>query len=156
MRAVTALIIAGISFFSIPTALAEIYRSLDAEGNVTYTDVPPEGEQAAERITLPPEPSDETVRDTELRNMEIRRAADSASRKRLEEKRKQSAKVDQARKRLAEAEAKLAETKVIRDEDRQKLAGGKRRIHPDYFARVNGAKLEVEKARKALRKARGY
>ncbi|MCU7811134.1 MAG: DUF4124 domain-containing protein [Candidatus Thiodiazotropha sp. (ex Notomyrtea botanica)] len=156
MRAVTALIIAGISFLSIPVAVAEIYRSLDAEGNVTYTDVPPEGEQAAEKVTLPPEPSPEAIRETELRNMEIRRAADGASRKRLEEKRKQSAKVEQARKMLAEAEEKLAETKVIRDEDRQNMAGGKRRVHPDYFARVNAAKLEVDKARKALRKARGY
>ncbi|MCU7915836.1 MAG: DUF4124 domain-containing protein [Candidatus Thiodiazotropha sp. (ex Gloverina cf. vestifex)] len=156
MRAVTVLIIAGISLSSIPVAVAEIYRSLDAEGNVTYTDAPPEGEQAVEKVTLPPEPSAETIRDTELRNMQIRRAADSASQKRLDEKRKKSAKVAQARKMVAEAEAKLAETKVIRDEDRQNLAGGKRRIHPDYLERVNAAKLEVEKARKALRKARGY
>ncbi|MCU7795530.1 MAG: DUF4124 domain-containing protein [Candidatus Thiodiazotropha sp. (ex Semelilucina semeliformis)] len=156
MRAATILIIAGISFSSIPVAVAEIYRSLDAEGNVTYTDAPPEGEQTVEKVRLPPEPSAENIRDTELRNMEIRRAADSASQKRLDEKRKKSAKVAQARKTLAEAEAKLAETKAIRDEDRQNMAGGKRRVHPDYFARVNAAKLEVEKAKKALRKARGY
>ena len=156
MRAVNVLLIVGVMAFSNTPVVAEIYRSVDAEGNVTFTDEPPVGGQAAERVILPPGPSPESVRDTEMRNREIRRAAENADRKRIDEKRKRDAKVAQAKKQLQEAEAKLEETKVIQDEDRQNLAGGKRRIHPDYFSRVNAAKEEVEKARKALREARGY
>ncbi|MCU7842269.1 MAG: DUF4124 domain-containing protein [Candidatus Thiodiazotropha sp. (ex Monitilora ramsayi)] len=156
MRAVKVLLIVGVMAFSSTAVVAEIYRSVDAEGNVTFTDEPPQGEQAVERVILPPGPSPESVRDTEIRNQEIRRAAESADRKRINEKRKRDAKIAQAKKQLQEAETKLEETKVIQDEDRQNLAGGKRRIHPDYFSRVNAAKEEVEKARKALREARGY
>jgi cellobiose-specific phosphotransferase system component IIA len=74
----------------------------------------------------------------------------------MQEKSQRESRVAEARKQLAEAEARLQEAKVIQDEDRQNLAAGKRRIHPDYFERVKQAEADVEAARKALREARGY
>ncbi len=134
----------------------EVYRTVDEAGNVTYTDVPPEGDASAERIELPPPPSAESLRETEQRNLELKKAAEEAKRARQKQQRERESRISEARKRLAEAEAQLQEAKVIQDEDRQNLAGGKRRIHPDYFERVKQAEAKVEAARKALREARGY
>lgn len=156
MHVIRGLILGGAMLLALPAAAEDIYRSVDAQGNVTYTDQPPAGTQEAEKVELSPGPSPESIRHTEQRNREINQATDKAERKRLQQERERQQRVEQARKALEEAEAKLAAAKEIKDEDRQNLAGGKRRITPDYFARVKAAKDEVEKAREALRKARGY
>lgn len=156
MRTLTRLTVI-FTFLSLPVLVAgEVYRTVDDEGNVTFTDSPPEGDARAERVELPPPPSPERLRESEQRNQDIRRAAQEAKRERIQKQSQRESLVAEARKRLAEAEARLQEAKVIQDEDRQNLAGGKRRIHPDYFERVEQAEAEVEAARKALRQARGY
>lgn len=156
MRVQSLIIIVGVTLICVSPVSAEIYRHVDSQGNVTFTDEPPAGAQDVEEVVLPPGPSPESIRDTEKRNQEILRASDKAEKRRWEEKRKREATIAQAKRQLEEAEKRLEEAKVIQDEDRQNLAGGKRRINPDYFARVKAAKEEVEKARKALREARGY
>lgn len=134
----------------------EVYRSVDAEGNVTYTDTPPTGNRPVERVELPPGPSAESLRQTEQRNLEIRQAADKAQRLRLQQQERKAEQIKKAEQQLAEAEAKLAEAKVVKDEDRQKLVEGKRRIRADYFERVKQAEASVEAARNALKAARGH
>lgn len=156
MRVFTTLMLIGM-FTSIASPLVadEIYRSVDAEGNVTYTDTPMEGDKSAVRVELPPGPSPASIKESEQRHQEIRRAADQAQQRRLGEAKAENEQIAEARKALAEAEAKLAEAKVIRDEDRQHLAGGGRRINPEYFDRLKAAEAEVEAARKRLQEARG-
>lgn len=134
----------------------EIYRTVDDEGNVTYTDQPPTGKQKAEKVELPPGPSPESIQESQERNREIDKAANEAERRRQSQEQARDSQLEQARKALQEAEAKLAASKEIKDEDRQNLAGGKRRIRPEYFDRVKAAEAAVEKARKALREVRGY
>ncbi len=134
----------------------EVYRSVDKDGNVTFTNIPSAGNASSERIELPAGPSQESLRQSKLRNGEIRRAADDAQSRRMQEQREKKARVRAAEKQLQEAEARLDKAKVIRDEDRQNLAAGKRPIDPDYFKRVKQAKEAVDEARKALRQARGY
>lgn len=150
-------LIAIAPFFSLPALSAgEVYRTVDEAGNVTYTDIPPEGDVSAERVEILPPPSAERQRQSEQRNREILRAAEEAKRERQRQKGERESRISTARKQLEEAEARLEQTRVIQDEDRQNLAGGKRRIHPDYFERVKQAEADVEEARKALRRARGY
>ena len=134
----------------------EIYRSVDEQGNVTFSDTPPAGASAVERVILPPAPERRDPGHVEERNQKLLDAAAEAERKRLEKRREQKARVAAAEKRLEQAEADLAEARVIKDSDRQNLAGGKRRIHPDYFERLKQAEANVEDARKALRQTRGY
>jgi hypothetical protein len=150
------MIVVGIMFFLATSISAEIYRHVDAEGNVTYTDEVPVGAKDAEEVILPPSPSSESISETETRNQRMLRAADQADKKRLEQRRKKQATIAMRKSELEKAEKRLEEAKVIKDDDRQNLVGGKSPIHPDYFARVKAAKEEVEKARKALQKARGY
>lgn len=150
-------LVAIFPFFTLSVLSAgEVYRSVDKAGNVTYTDIPPEGGVRAERVEIPPAPSPERLRKSEQRNQEIMRAAEAAKRERQRENEQRQSRVSKAREQLAEAEAKLEQARVIQDEDRQNLAGGRRRIHPDYFERVKQAEADVEKARKALRQVRGY
>ncbi|MGD8908196.1 MAG: DUF4124 domain-containing protein [Chromatiales bacterium] len=134
----------------------EIYRTVDEEGNVTFTDTPAADDASARPVALPPGPSEERLRESEQRQRQIREAAEISAQQRSQKKRAQQLRIKAAEKSLAEAEAELAEASVIKDEDRQNLAGGKRRVHPDYFERVKQAEAAVEEARKALREARGY
>lgn len=156
MQAATILIF-SVSLLAFSSFLAgdEIYRSVDAEGNVTYSDTPPAGGSESEVVELPPGPSPDAIKESTERNLEIRRAATQAQQRRLDQEQGQGDALSEARKALQDAEARLEEAKVIRDEDRQKLAGGMRRIRPDYFERVKAAEAEVEAARKRLREARG-
>lgn len=155
MRRPTGWIIVGWALLSQSAVGDEIYRSVDAEGNVTFTDTRPAG-NTVERVELPPGPSEETLRQTEQRNREIRNAAEQAERKRLQRQQEKTARIEAAKKELADAQAKLADAKTIKDEDRQHLAGGKRRLDPGYFERIEQAEAAVEAARKALQAARGY
>ena len=134
----------------------DIYRSKDAKGNITFTDNPSPNDPTLERVEIPAGPSEESLRHTEQRNREIQNAVNESERKRQQYQQDRQARIKEAEDRLAKAEAKLSKAKVIQDEDRQNLAGGKRRIHPDYFARVKAAEAEVEAARKALKEARGF
>lgn len=134
----------------------DIYRSKDAEGNITFTDNPSPNDPSLERVELPPGPSEESLRHSEQRNREIQNAVNNSERKRVQQQQDRQARIKEAEDKLAKAEAKLSQARVIKDEDRQNLAGGKRRIHPDHFTRVKAAEAEVEAARKALKEARGY
>jgi hypothetical protein len=156
MQAFVILILSAVLLLAQSAFGQEIYRSVDAEGNVTYSDQPPTGNQKAEPIELPPPPSAEQIRESEKRNKAIDQAADKAERQRLNQEQSQDEQIAQARKALEEAEAKLAQAKLIQDDDRQSLAAGKRRIRPEYFDRIKAAEAEVEKARKRLLQVRGY
>jgi len=156
MRVITTLMLGVLSITASHLVAEEIYRSVDAQGNVTYTDSPTAGDMSFEKVEVPPSPSPASIQESELRHQEIRRAADQAQRKRLGEAQNENEQLTQARKALAEAEARLTEAKIIKDEDRQNLAGGRRRINPEHFDRLKAAEMEVEAARKHLREVRGY
>ena len=156
MQAIGILILCGSLLLALPVMGEEIYRSVDAQGNVTFSDQPPAGNRPSEKIELAPPPSAEQVRATEARKQAIDQAAQRAQRERQQQEDEKAQKIAQARKALDEAQAKLAKTKVLQDEDRQNLAGGKRRIRPEYFDRIKAAEAEVEKARKHLQQVRGY
>jgi len=158
MHVIRGLILSGMMLLSMSQLVMadDIYRSVDAQGNVTYSDEPPPGGQESQRVELPPGPSPERIRESEARNKAISNAADKAENKRIRQERSQDQKIAQARKALQEAQAKLAAAKVIQDDDRQNLAGGKRRIRPEYFDRIKAAEAGVEKARKQLQEAQGY
>ncbi|MCU7905832.1 MAG: DUF4124 domain-containing protein [Candidatus Thiodiazotropha sp. (ex Epidulcina cf. delphinae)] len=134
----------------------EVYRSVDAEGNVTYTDKPSSDDSAAERIELPPGPSRESIRDSVERNSAIRKAMEEAREKRLEQQASREERMAKARKEWDEAKDKLKQTKEIGEDDRQTFVGGKSRIKPEYFERVQEAEAALEAARKQFKEIRGY
>jgi hypothetical protein len=135
----------------------EVYRSVDAEGNVTYTDEPPRRDDgSAEKIEIHPGPSEASRLDTEKRNEAIRRAMEEARGKRLKREAARNAKLAEAQKALKEAEEELKKAKVIDDDSRQNLSGGRSRLSPAYLERVRAAEAKVEAARKKYKETRGY
>ncbi|MDJ0805204.1 MAG: DUF4124 domain-containing protein [Gammaproteobacteria bacterium] len=132
----------------------QVYRMVDDRGQVIFTDSPPKGARQLEKIELPPGPSAESVRSTESRNRAIRKRLDEVQNARSQENQQQNRRIRQAEKALAEAEERLTFAKQLRDEDRQSLAAGVRRIRPAYFERVKKAEAEVEAARNKLEEAR--
>lgn len=142
----------------LPTLLqaADVYRTVDDEGNVTYTDAPVKTDGKIEKIEIQPGPTEASRLDTEQRNAAIRKAMEEARAKRLEKEASHDEQLSKARKELDEAEKDLKRTKELGEDDRQYLSGGRSRIKPEYHERVKEAEKKVEAARKNLKEARGY
>lgn len=147
------LVLVAVSLSALSLA-GEIYRTVDESGQVIFTDAPPADTSKTERLEFPPGPSAGSIRETELRNRAIRQHLKAVETQRVQQTKSRNSRIKQAEKALAEAESKLVEAMTLKDEDRQSLAGGKRRIRPEYFERIRTAEEAVEEAKKGLKKAR--
>jgi hypothetical protein len=146
-----------IGLMIIPLSIqAEVFRSVDEHGNVTYTDSPPVDRSKVERVEIAPGPSAESLSNTLERNRAIRKAMEEAREKRLEKQVSKDEKLTKAKEDVEEAEKKLEEMRKIGDDDRQFLTGGKSFIKPEYYERVKQAQQELDEAKKRLKKLRGY
>jgi hypothetical protein len=134
----------------------DVYRSVDADGNVSYTDTPPETDTKVEKVEIQPGPTEASRRDTEQRNTAIRQAVEEARAKRLEKEAARDERVSKAHKELQDAENDLKRSKAFGEDDRQYLSGGRSRIKPEYFERLKEAEDKVEAARKKYKETRGY
>ncbi|MES9969153.1 MAG: DUF4124 domain-containing protein [Candidatus Thiodiazotropha sp.] len=135
---------------------ADVYRTVDDEGNVTYTDAPVKNGGKIEKIEIQPGPSEASRLDTLQRNAAIRKAMEEARAKRLEREAVRDERLSKASKELEQAQEDLKRTKEIGEDDRQYLSGGRSRIRPEYFERLKEAEKKVEEARKNLKETRGY
>ncbi|MCU7813893.1 MAG: DUF4124 domain-containing protein [Candidatus Thiodiazotropha sp. (ex Lucinoma kastoroae)] len=146
------------TFMILPMCIqaGDVYRSVDSEGNVTYTDAPQGDDASAEKIELHPGPSAESILETKERNAAIRQAMEEAQEKRMEKKASREERMAKAGKELDEAEEMLSKTKEFSDDDRQTFVSGKSRIRPEYYERVKEAEAVVEAARKRFKALRGY
>jgi multidrug resistance efflux pump len=134
----------------------DVYRFVDAEGNVTYSDESPQTDSSVEKIEIDPGPSEASRLDTEKRNAAIRKAMEEARDKRLEKEATRNAELEMARKALEEAEKELEKAKEIDEDSRQYLSGGRSRLSPEYLERIKAAEAKVEEARKKYKEVRGY
>lgn len=131
-----------------------VYRTVDESGRVTFSDGPATDAVNIEKVEIPPGPSAQSIRETEARTEAIRKEAQRAQAERLKREKSRQASLRDAQKALEDAEANLAEAKIIRNEDRQSYAGGKRGIRPEYFDRVAEAEESVALAKKRLNEVR--
>ncbi|MBA1446311.1 MAG: DUF4124 domain-containing protein [Chromatiales bacterium] len=137
----------------LPLANAEtVYRSVDESGQVTYSDTP--GKGRSDVVKMPSGPSPKAKRESQAREKEIRDAANKAGRQRQLGDQQRAVDISEAERNLQAAEARLDDAKILRNEDRQSTAGGRRRIRPEYFERIEQEEAAVEAARKKLQRAR--
>ncbi|MES9854654.1 MAG: DUF4124 domain-containing protein [Candidatus Thiodiazotropha sp. L084R] len=140
-----------------PLALqADVFRTVDEEGNVTYTDSPSANPSKVEKIEIAPGPSEESISNTMERNNAIRKAMEEAREKRLEARTSSQGRLEEAKKAVDEAEKKLSQMEEMGDDDRQTLQGGKSFIKPEYYERVKKAQQELDEAKKRYKSLRGY
>ena len=132
----------------------EAYRMVDETGQVIFTDTPPAGQPNIEVLELPQGPSEQSRQEAESRLETMRQKLEESRRERVAREKEREAGIETLKQQLAEAEAQLREAKVLKDEDRQTLAGRGRRIHPEYFERIEEAEARVHELRRRLNQAR--
>ena len=139
-----------------PTLPAEtIVKSVDAEGNVTYSSTPTADAVETETLTVPEGPSDAQRREALAREQALQRKAEALKKELVETQARKGKSVGEAEERLAEAEERLEEARVQKDTDWQTIADtGGRYLKESYFERVREAEEAVRQAEKELAKAR--
>ena len=132
----------------------EIFKSVDVDGNVTYSSVPPEEAVDTQPVSVPDAPSEAQQQEAVQRDKQLQGAADSLAQERSARDRQRGGMVQDAEKARDQAKAQLERVQVKQDSDWQGLAGGGRRLKESYFERVRNAEEELRQAEEAVSKAR--
>jgi hypothetical protein len=134
----------------------QVYKSIDAAGNVTYSATPPAAPDVAdvETLSVEPGPTPTEQREAEQRAREVEAAVRQQAAARRAKSARDALAVDSARDRLKQAEQALAEARQ-RDAvgDWQTLSTGGRVPSEAYLERVAEAERRVREAEEALKAA---
>jgi hypothetical protein len=123
------------------------YRSVDEQGNVTFSDRPVDGALQQEQIRIETTaPTVEQQRQTRQREAALEQAAGETGGTPRAAQRASEQKA--ARQAVEEAEKRLEEAARVREGDRIGTAGGGSRLKPGYHERVRAAEDTLEQARK--------
>ena len=153
-RVTASLLLAAVLGAAPPIMAETVYKSVDADGRVTYSSEPPEKAVESKAVTLPPGPSEAERKDAIKREKELQKAADRITGERAAAGSGRTKAVTDAQKELDEAQQRLEEAKVMHDSDWQGKAGGGRRLKESYFERVERAEERVRQAEDESAKAR--
>lgn len=126
------------------------YRSVDEQGNVTFSDKPVSS--AAKQISIDaPAPSVARQQEAQQRETELQKGASQIGTSSAPGKTNQKKTTRQA---AQDAEKHLEEASQVREGDRIGTAGGGSRLTPEYHERVREAEVEVDRARKQMEETR--
>jgi chaperonin cofactor prefoldin len=151
------LTIAIISLIWTCTATAEaVYKSVDAQGRVTYSSTPPPDApgEMVEEVSIEPGPTEQQQQEAMERAKKLQEVTQRADEQRQEQAAEAAQARSDAEQELKDAEAALEEARIRHPDDWQFLAGGGRVLKPSYRERVEAAEKKVEEAQKAVRSAR--
>ena len=140
---------------SLPS-MSEVIRSVDKDGNVTFSDQPVPGSVEATPVVIDvPRPSQRDVKASERQAQEtIRRADDLDQQDKNDGVPDKADRIKAAQMNLDSAKAHLEDVKVVDWQDRQSLAGGGSKLRPEYLQRLEAAEQQVMEAQKQLDAAR--
>lgn len=93
----------------------QVYRSVDPQGNVIYSDEPPADAAQTQSIELPPGPTEEQVKQAQQRTREIQESADkmAGEREQREKIAAEKRREEEQRQQAAEQEARLARLEAL-------------------------------------------
>ena len=135
---------------SLPS-VSEVLRSVDKDGNVTFSDQPVPGSVEATSVVIDaPPPSRQEVSESEQEAQETIRKANEIGQETESASSDRTAAIRAAQMDLDSATAHLREAQVVGEGDRQALAGGGSRLRPAYLERVQNAEQQVMDAQKKL------
>lgn len=130
-----------------------VYKEVDADGNVTYTDQPPASDFVdAHRFELPPDLTEEQRRAAAADRDKVLREADIEGT--LSTPRATPQELREAERRVREARDRLENYEIVRDDDWAGTQQGKRGLKPGYYARVDAAKKQLSEAQAELTRLR--
>ncbi len=149
------LILSLLGFFASPL-YAEVIRSVDKDGNVTFSDAPVPGsvESSPVVINAQPAPTPQEVSESERQAQEMIQRANRDQVGRDVQADDRAARIRAAQLDLDSATAHLREVQVVRAEDRQSLANGGSKLRPEYLERVKNAEQQVMDAQQKLNEAK--
>lgn len=138
------------------TTAQTVYKSVDAQGRVTYSSSAPAAvaEEMVEEVPIAPGPTALERREAERRAMALEGTTRQAEQQRQERARKTEQAVSEAKRELDDAKLGLEEARIKGDDDWQTIASGGRVLKQSYLDRVAAAEQRVKQAQKALRNAR--
>ena len=135
------------------TSAQTVYRSVDKDGNVSFSDAPVPGNTDAEEITIDaPPPSVDRVRESELDANRAIKQANKEQVRRDAAREERSLELREAEKALNLAEKNLEEAKVVREGDTRGKAGGGTRLTSQYLNRVKAAEKDLAEAQDHMNK----
>jgi len=93
----------------------QVYRSVDPQGNIIYSDAPPADAAQTQSIDLPPGPTEEQVKQAQQRTREIQESADkmAGEREAREKIAADKRREEQEHKRAADQDARLARLEAM-------------------------------------------
>ena len=131
--------------------VSEVLRSVDKDGNVTFSDQPVPGSVEATTVIIDaPPPSRQEISESEQEAQEIIKKANQIGQQTEPGSFDRAAAIRAAQMDLESATAHLREAQVVGEGDRQALAGGGSRLTPAYLQRVQDAEQQVMDAQKKL------
>jgi hypothetical protein len=133
-----------------------VYKSVDADGKITYSSTPPPAGSAREVEELQILPGPTSAEEDAAARRE--RALEGVEQKRENERaateKRRGAAIAAAQQDLIRAKADLEQAKIQGDGDWQYLVSGGRVLSGSYFERIADAEAKVEAAEKALQRTR--
>jgi type IV secretory pathway VirB10-like protein len=149
-------LIASLLAISVSPLSAEVIRSVDKDGNVTFSDAPVPGSVESNRVVIdaPPAPTPQEASESERQAQEMIQRANRNQAERDVQADDRGARIKAAQMDLDSATAHLREVQVVRAGDRQSLANGGSRLRPEYLERVQDAEQQVMDAQKKLNEAK--
>jgi len=124
---------------------AEVERSVDKDGNVTFSDKPVQGSVSSERIGI-----DSSSPSPDRLNESVQESQDIIDKARRSQQKRDSInnKNNGSNQSVEEARKQLEESKVVREGDRRGTARGGSRLTPEYQERVKAAERNLEQIQK--------
>lgn len=146
-RIILALMLASSSL----PCVSEVIRSVDKDGNVTFSDQPVPGSVESTPVIIDaPPPSRQEVNESEQQAQEMIRRANQLGQETDSIDASRTANIKAAQMNLDSATAHLRDVQVVREGDRQGLAGGGTKLRPEYLQRVQDAEQQVMDAQQQL------
>jgi hypothetical protein len=134
---------------------SEVIRSVDKDGNVTFSDQPVPGSVESTPVILDVyQPTPREVTESEQLEQQTIQRADQLTNQMDKQNARRAANIQAAQMNLESATAHLREVQVIREGDRQALVGGGTKLRPEYLQRVQDAEQQVMEAQKKLDEAK--
>ncbi len=125
-----------------------VFKSVDADGNVSYSSTPPADAVKSEPIAILPPPEADARDEAQKQANQL-----EASSKRLQDdlqtsRNKRNSTLNNAQEMVEKAQRDLDKAKQISDGDWQPLAKGGRRLKESYHERVKAAEDRLQQAQK--------
>jgi hypothetical protein len=137
----------------LPAVAETVYRSVDAEGQVTFSDKPPADAQTSETVNLLAPVSEERRKAAEERQRKLIELVSQSEEEQAAEETAIEDKLGEAKQAVEDARKRVDQAKAIRPDDWWNGVGSGQ-LKPEYQERVREAEQELEAAERNLRLVR--